>query len=137
VAACHQHVRAADESRRDQAVGGEIGLPDGVVVEHIAHENHVANHQHSAGDQTGGDVAAELREQPHAANVRLHPRALPDRTGAAAAAPASSAAGYFTESASSISFLPFGTSLANSTYELFSATLSHRSYSCGVSVTTS
>src|SRR5581483_12117887 len=45
--------------------------------------------------------------------------------------------GYFTESASSISFLPFGTSLANSAYELSSATLSHWSYSCGVSVTTS
>src|SRR5258705_13775952 len=44
---------------------------------------------------------------------------------------------YLTPSAASISFCPSGTSLANSAYELSRATLTHWSYSAGVSVTTS
>src|SRR4029079_19068025 len=60
------------------------------------------------------------------------------RTYACILAPSrSDRGGYFTDSASSISFLPFGTSLANSVYELFWATLTHSSYSCDESVTTS
>ena len=71
VAARQQHVRAADEGGGDQAPGDEIGLPDGVLVQHVAHEHHLADDHHAERDQRRGDDAAELRHAPDGADVSV------------------------------------------------------------------
>src|SRR6266568_979815 len=63
---------AADESRRDEAVRGEVGLPDGVLAERVTHEHHVAHHEHAERDQPGGDETAQLRNRPYRADEAIH-----------------------------------------------------------------
>ena len=61
VAARQQHVRAADERRRGDAVRDEVGLPDRALVQHVADEHHVADDDDGERDEPGGDVAAQPR----------------------------------------------------------------------------
>ena len=46
VAARHQHVGAADEGRRDDAIGHDVDLPDRGAAEDIALDHHVADDEH-------------------------------------------------------------------------------------------
>jgi len=117
VPAGEQHVGAADERGGDQAPGDEVGLPDGVLVQHVAHEHHLADHEHAEPDQRRGDDAAELRDRG-GCRERKSPS-------------------YLTLSAFFDQLLAVGTSLSNSAYELFCATVTHASYSAGVRVMTS
>ena len=63
VAARHQHIGAADEGRRHDAVGDDVDLPDGGPVEEVALDHHVADDEHSGADEQRGDHAGNARHE--------------------------------------------------------------------------
>src|SRR5207249_11254068 len=76
VSARHQDVWATDERGCNEAVRDEVGLPDGVLIEHVAHEHHVADDHHASGNETSSHVAAQVREQPYRAGKAIEGCAL-------------------------------------------------------------
>ena len=88
VPARQQHVGAADEGRRDQAVGDEVGLPDRVVVEDVAHEDHLADDHHGRGDQRGRGKSAKQRDEADGAEEAVHAAPATRRRAPGRSAPA-------------------------------------------------
>src|SRR6185437_14862923 len=72
VSAEHEHVRRADERRRDETVGDEVGLPDRVLVEDEPNEHHLADDTDADGNQRRSHVAAEPRYVPNAPGKSVH-----------------------------------------------------------------
>src|SRR2546430_7729980 len=62
VAAAEQQVGAADEGCGDDTEGDEVGLPDRVLVEHVADEHHLAD-DHHAGGKRSEEHTSELQSQ--------------------------------------------------------------------------
>src|SRR5215208_6482821 len=117
VPARQQEIRTADEGRRNQAVGNEVGLPDSSLIEDVAEEHHLADDDHRSGDQACGNNTAQLRDHCDGAYETILVRAGTKVTAGrrrGVAPPVPSGSSYLTASARSISFWPFGTSLANS-----------------------
>src|SRR5215475_4558173 len=121
VSACHQHISAADERRTHDAISDDVDLPNCREVQDVAFDYDIADHKNRERDKKGGKYPRHARQKGHNPNVNIHGRRLlpvvantPEalRPAGAARRPATNA-NYFTASASSISFWPFGTSLAN------------------------
>src|SRR5437870_3584999 len=113
MAAGQQNVGAADEGRADNAVSHHVDLPNRGVAEQIALDDHVTDDDYGEADQQSTDHAERPRHKRHGSYETIHNDCLAGYgcCGSGLNRPAVDDC-YFTASASSISFWPFGTSLA-------------------------